>query len=207
MIAAAVIAIAINVYIGRGLHQHSHENLNARAVSLHVLGDIGASAGVVIGALAILVTGATWVDPLVSVAIAVIIAAGAVRIVRETMNILLEATPRRIVLPQLIADIRRIAGIRDVHDLHVWTIASGVVALSCHAIIEDVPPSGSAPILDRINTMLHDRYQITHATIQFESSQHSSHESDECACAPECRGGLYCDLRLEETHSHSHGVS
>ena len=194
MIVAPLVAIALNLYIGFGLRGEGGDNLNARAAALHVFGDVAASVGVIAGAIAILLTGATWVDPLVSVLIAFVIAAGAVRLLAETINILLEAAPRSLSLPDLVRDVLRVPGVRDVHDLHVWTISSGMHALSCHAVIDDVPPSDSAPILDGISAMLRSKYAITHTTIQFESTAHGSHEGF-CACPPGACDGLYCDMR------------
>lgn len=194
MIAVALIAIAINLYIGFGLRGEGSENLNARAAVLHVFGDVGVSIGVIVGAVAILLTGAEWVDPVISVIVAVVIVLGALRLIRETVNILLEATPKELSLPNLVRDMLRVAGVHDVHDLHVWTISSGMLALSCHAVIDNLPPSDSAPLLDRITEMLRSRYHIAHTTIQFESNAHGSHEGF-CACQPQSCDGLYCELR------------
>lgn len=194
MIVSALIAVGVNLYIGLGLRGEGGENLNARAASLHIFGDVGASIGVILGALAIAVTGASWVDPLVSVAIALVVAGGALRLIVEAVDVLLEATPRAVSLAALVRDMLRVPGVRDVHDLHVWTISSGMHALSCHAVIDDLPPSDSAPILDGISAMLRDTYHITHTTIQFESSAHGSHEGF-CACPPGASDSIYCDLR------------
>lgn len=200
MIAAALVAIGVNLYIGFGLRHEAAHNLNARAAALHVMGDVAASAGVVIGALVILLTGAYWVDPVVSVLIAVLIAVGALRVMREATGILLEAAPADLSLPVLAREMCRVPGIESVHDLHVWTIASGMRALSCHAVIADLPPSGSAPILDRATAMLRGRYGIGHATIQFESTAHKSHEGF-CACPPGTCDTLYCELRPDDEHA------
>lgn len=201
MIAAALAAIAVNLYIGFGLRHEAAHNLNARAAALHVMGDIAASAGVVVGALVIVFTGAYWVDPLVSVLIAALIAIGALRVIREATGILLEAAPAGLSLPALVRDMCRVPGIQSVHDLHVWTIASGMRALSCHAVIADLPPSGSAPILDRTTAMLRERYGIGHATIQFESEAHESHEGF-CACPPGTCDTLYCEMRPDDQLAH-----
>ncbi len=202
MVAAGAVAVATNLYIGLGLSRAAHANLNTRAAALHVFGDVGASLAVILGALAISLTGATWVDPLVSVLIAALIALGALRLIVEAGSILLESAPRGVSLPDLVRDILRVPGVYDVHDLHVWTISSGMYALSCHTVIDDLPPSDSAPILDRITNMLRRAYGITHATIQFESRAHTSHDGF-CACPPDSCERLYCELRLPE-HQHDH---
>lgn len=194
MIVSALIAIGVNLYIGLGLHETGGANLNARAASLHVFGDVAASIGVVAGAIAIALTGASWLDPLISVVIALVVAGGALRLVYEAVDVLLEATPRDVSLAALVRDMLRVPGVRDVHDLHVWTISSGMHALSCHAVIDDLPPSGSAPMLDDISAMLRTTYHITHTTIQFESTAHGSHEGF-CACPPGAGESIYCDMR------------
>jgi cobalt-zinc-cadmium efflux system protein len=209
MAGAAAVAIGVNLFIALRLRGEGSHNLNVRAAALHIMSDIGASLGVIAGAVAIALTGAYWVDPLVSLLIAVLIAVGAVRIIAETVNILLEATPRGVSLPDLVRDMLRVPGVHDVHDLHVWTISSGMQALSCHLVIDDLPPSDSAPILDRISAMLRQRYHITHTTIQFESTAHGSHEGF-CACPPGYCEGLYCDLSTHAVrgehsgHTHHH---
>lgn len=206
MAPAALVAIAVNIFIARRLHG-GEANLNARAAMLHALGDIGASCAVVVGAVVIALTGATWVDPVISVAIAALIAFGSLRLIVETVNILMEATPADLSTEAVARDICQVPGVRAVHDLHVWTITSGLRALSCHAVIDDIPPSASAAILDRVSDMLLTRYHIGHATIQFESEAHESHDGF-CACDLRAADGLYCALSPDgcacsESHSHA----
>jgi len=201
MFLAAGIGIAINLYIGFGLQKESH-SLNVRAATLHVFSDVIASIGVIVAGVIILLTGWTVVDPLLSVAIAVLIAVGAWSILRETTDILLESVPRDISLTNLVEDMQHIEGVQDVHDLHVWCIASGMYALSCHVLINDLPPSGSSPILQSLTTMLNEKYHIGHATIQFECNDHQK------AC---CEiDGLYCRMESakekQNDHNHEHSV-
>src|SRR5229473_7390627 len=129
MFLSAGIGIAVNLFIGFGLRKEGH-SLNVRAATFHVFGDVIASVGVIIAGIIILLTGLTLADPLLSVGIAVLIAVGAWRILRETTDILLEAVPKDISMARLVDDMKEIKGVRDVHDLHVWTIASGMYALS-----------------------------------------------------------------------------
>ncbi len=203
MAPAALVAIAVNLFIARRLHNDGGEHLNTRAALLHTLGDIGASAAVVVGAGVIALTGATWVDPIISVAIAALIAFGSLRLIVETVDILMESTPADISTEAVARDILQIKGVRAVHDLHVWTITSGMRALSCHAVINDIPPSESAAILDRVTAMLRERYTITHATVQFESEAHQSHEGF-CACEPGAAGSLYCAMNADECADHGY---
>jgi cobalt-zinc-cadmium efflux system protein len=196
MFLSAGVGIAMNLFIGFGL-QKEGDNLNVRAAALHVFGDVGASVGVIVAGLVILFTGWTPADPLLSIGIAGLIAVGAWRIVRETADILLEATPRSIVLPALVQDMTSIPGVEDVHDLHVWSITSGMSALSCHALIDDLPSSQSASILHTLETMLAQKYQIRHATIQFECH---AHQDQYCSV-----DGLYCRMETaNEAHEHEH---
>jgi cobalt-zinc-cadmium efflux system protein len=196
MFVSASVGIVVNLFISFGLRKEK-ENLNTRAASLHVLGDIAASVAVVLAGVIILLTGWSLADPLLSVGIAVLIAFGAWRILRETTEILLEAAPKEISLSALVHDMLHITGVQDVHDLHVWCIASGMYALSCHAQIDDLPLSRSAPILSSLEELLLEKYGIGHTAIQFESRPHQGH------CCPE--DGLYCQLKvLREQHDHDH---
>ncbi len=196
MFVSAGIGIAINLYIGFGL-QKEKENLNAKAAALHVFGDVGASIGVIIAGLVILLTGWTPADPILSVGIAGLIAVGAWRIVRETTNFLLEAVPQDINMEVLVRDMKGVAGIEDVHDLHVWGITSGMYALSCHALIADQQTSESSSILRSLETMLSEKYRIGHSTIQFECHAHQDHY-----CSVD---GLYCQMETAgHDHDHSH---
>src|SRR5256886_8555068 len=190
MFLAAGIGIVLNLYIGFGLMQEAN-NLNVRAAMLHVFGDVGASVGVIVAGIIILLTGWTFVDPLLSVGIAVLIAVGAWRILRETTDILMEAVPRGLSMQNLVKDMRSVEGIEDVHDLHVWGITSNMYALSCHALIADVPPSDSSVILHSLNTMLSEKYHIGHVTIQFECDPHQ-----ETYCAVDRKS-----TRLNSSHS------
>lgn len=191
MFGSAVVAITVNLLIAFGLHKEDN-NLNVRAATLHVLGDIGASVGVVVAGIVILITGWTLVDPLLSVGIAALIAIGAWRILRETTDILLEAVPKGISLTNLVKDMKSVTGVQDVHDLHVWSIASGMYALSCHVLIDNLPPSASSSILQSLTTVLNDKYQIGHSTIQFECSL------SEGACCE--KKNLYCRMEAAKEH-------
>ena len=201
MFISAGIGIAVNLFIGFGLHKQ--DDLNARAAFLHVIGDVGASIGVIIAGLIILLTGWTPIDPLLSVGIAILIASGAWRILRETSDILLESSPKDISMQNLVRDIRHVQGVQSVHDLHVWCITNNMYALSCHVLIDNLPLSTSSSILQTINVLLAEKYYISHSTIQFENDAH------EGACCE--MDGLYCDMKgQQKTHdeceecSHEH---
>lgn len=195
MFLAAGVGILVNLFIGFGL-QKERENLNVRAATLHVFGDIGASVAVIVAGIFIWFTHWYPVDPLLSIGIAVLIAFGAWRVLRETMAILLESVPRDINLSTLVDDMMLVQGVMDVHDLHVWCIANGMYALSCHTQIEDLPPSQSAPILTSLEEMLRAKYRIGHTAIQFESYAH------EGICCTE--NGLYCQMKTKMIAQHEH---
>ena len=196
MFLSAGIGIAVNLYIGFGLQKEGH-SLNVRAATLHVFGDVVASIGVIVAGIIILLTGWTAADPLLSVAIAALIAVGAWSILKETTDILLEAVPSDISLSDLVDDMKSVKGVKDVHDLHVWSIASGMYALSCHALINDLPTSGSSTILQSLTAMLNEKHHIGHATIQFECS-----DQREACCEID---GLYCRMEsAKEKHNGRH---
>ncbi|MGH7764066.1 MAG: cation diffusion facilitator family transporter [Candidatus Dormibacteraceae bacterium] len=168
VIAAALVGIAINVIVILALRGDSR-NLNLRAALLHVTGDVAASAGVVVAGLVILLTGWLYIDPLLSLAIAALIAYGAVGIIRETVNLLLEGTPREIDMAAVKAEIAGTDMVTGVHDLHVWALSSEEMALSCHVVIDDCSLGDAEHIVRGLEARLCDRFAIGHTTIQIES--------------------------------------
>ena len=180
-------AIALLLYRSGG-------DVNIRSALLHEVGDTLSTAAVIAGAWAILLTRNYWIDSVLSVGIGVLILWSGFGIVRETLNILLEGTPRGMKLEKIELAIRSIAGVNDVHDLHVWSIGSETHALSCHISIADIPPSVSERILrDVKERLLHD-FRIDHTTIQFE---HAVCEVAHGCVIPVSESG-------EEHHHHSH---
>jgi cobalt-zinc-cadmium efflux system protein len=197
MFLSAGIGIAVNLYIGFGLHKES-DNLNVRAATLHVFGDVGASAAVIVAGIIILLTGWTIADPILSVGIAALIGIGAWRILRETIDILMESVPKDISISNLVDDMVSVDGVQEVHDLHVWSIASNMNALSCHALIKDLPLGDSSAILQSLKGMLSEKYRISHTTIQFECDAHQGN-----CCEMD---GLYCRMETAKDlcNGHSH---
>jgi len=143
-------------------------DVNIRSALLHEVGDTVSTAAVIAGGWAILATGKYWIDSVLSVGIGVLILWSGFGIVRETLNILLEGTPRGMKLEKIESVIRDVEGVNDVHDLHVWSIGSETHALSCHISIADIPPSVSERILRDVKHRLLDEFRIDHTTIQFE---------------------------------------
>jgi cobalt-zinc-cadmium efflux system protein len=168
VIVAALIGIAINAFVALGLRGDSH-SLNVRAALLHVIGDIGASVGVVVAGVVILLTGWLYIDPILSLGIAVLIAFGAWRIVRETVNLLMEGTPAEIDLAAVTKEITGTGLVSGMHDLHVWALSSEQVALSCHVVIGDCALQDAEHVVRDLEQRLCERFAIGHTTIQVES--------------------------------------
>jgi cobalt-zinc-cadmium efflux system protein len=169
MIVAAVglvVNLGIALSIGHG-HDHGHD-LNLRAAWMHMLGDAASSAGIIAGAVAIHYTGWLQIDPVLSILIGVGIVWSAWSIIKDSLNILLEGLPKGLKLSDVLYEVETVAGVINVHDLHIWSLGSEDHALSCHVLIEDMPPSASESIRVCINRLLHDRFSIHHSTIQFE---------------------------------------
>ena len=168
MLIVAVIGLVANIIGALFLMKHHETNLNIRGAFLHIIGDAVSSVGVIIGGIVILYTGWYLIDPILSVLIALGIIAGAIGLVSESVSILLESAPAHINIAAVAEEIGKIEGVREAYHVHVWTITSGVYALSAHVIIDDRPVSGSRELLDSIRQRLIDRFKIMHSTIQLE---------------------------------------
>ena len=168
VIASALAAIAINSFVILILRGHG-QNLNLRAALLHVTGDMAASVGVVVAGAIILLTGWLYIDPLLSLAIACLIAFGAVRIVREAVNLLMEGTPAGIDLAAVETEISGTEHVTGVHDLHVWALSSDSTAISMHVVVDDISLGDAEHVIRDLEGRLCDRFGIGHTTIQVES--------------------------------------
>lgn len=167
MIWVAALAVVLNGAIMIALHSGRKNDLNIRAAFIHMLGDALGAVAIIVGAIVISLTGWTYIDPALSIAIAALIIYTAWGITRESLNILLEGLPRGLELQDVTRAMTEVDGVLDVHDLHIWSLASNAHALSSHVLIEDMPPSSSDCILRRINEVL-AAFGIHHTTIQFE---------------------------------------
>lgn len=168
MIWVAVIGVAMNGVISWVLFKAAHD-LNIRSAFIHQLGDTLSTAAVIVGGWVILWTGRTWIDPALSIGIACLILWSSYGIIRETLNILLEGAPRGLSVEHVSAVLSKIDGVRDVHDVHVWSLGSDTHALSCHIRIDDITVSESQIILRRVTQLLANTYHIDHTTIQLEN--------------------------------------
>ncbi|MBZ5581152.1 MAG: cation diffusion facilitator family transporter [Acidobacteriia bacterium] len=189
MIAIATLGVALNGGIMWALRQASRHDLNVRSAFIHMMGDALGSVAIIGGAIAIRYTGWEKVDPILSILIGVLIVWTAWDIIRESLNILLEGLPRGLRLQDVDFSMRAVEGVLDVHDLHIWSLGSHTHALSCHVLIDDVPPSSSDVILRRLNTMVAERFHIAHTTVQFEH----------VGCAISENG---CAIPVHEPHEH-----
>ena len=179
MFIAAGTGLVMNLYLGMGMR--GTDNLNLRAATLHMLGDAAASAGVIVGALVITFTGWVTIDPLLSILIAVLISFAAWRLVKQTVGILMEGTPHGIQMDRVVASIRGVPGIRDVHDVHVWSIDNNRNALSCHVVLNgNLSIRESQSILRSLEDSLCAQ-GIGHTTIQTEDGDHPHDDSVLCS--------------------------
>jgi cobalt-zinc-cadmium efflux system protein len=178
MLVIASIGLVVNLVVAFVLrggphahHEHStphQEDINVKSAFLHVIGDAISSIGVILAAGIIWLTGYHWIDPLMSVLIGVIILISSWRVLKSSLHILTEGTPEGLSIQDVARTMADVPGICEIHDLHVWNICSGHVALSSHAVLIEPFPSDTQPIMDEIKTRLLNRFGIEHTTIQFE---------------------------------------
>lgn len=168
MLIIAVIGLVINLIVAFALREHDRDDLNTRSAFLHVIGDALASVGVIgVGAILLFVDW-PWLDPLVSVLIGLLILVSSGRVLKESVHILAEGMPKGMTALQITEAMNAISGVEAVHDLHVWTIAPGYIALSAHVTIADQAVSDTAKILGSLKDALLNSFEIHHTTIQFE---------------------------------------
>jgi cobalt-zinc-cadmium efflux system protein len=166
MLVIAALGLGVNGISAWLLHHSAAASLNVRAAYLEVVTDALASVGVVMAAIVVMATGWTIIDPLVSVGIAVVIVPRTWRLLTQAVNVLLEGTPAHLALNEIEAAMVQVAGVRRIHDLHVWTLTSGREAMSAHVVVED--PRESDRLLEALHAVLHARFGIDHTTIQLE---------------------------------------
>ncbi len=191
MMLVAAAGVLMNGGIALMLWKFSGD-VNIRSVFLHMLGDTLSTAAVIVGGAAILLTHLQWIDPVLSFIIAGMILWSSWGIVRETLNILLEGTPRNLALPEVRGSMEAVPGVANVHDLHVWNLGSNSVALASHVTIDEMSMAECSVILNGLTTTLWDRFHIAHTTIQFETK--GCETTHGCAAPPS----------LEEASAHAH---
>jgi len=164
MLGISIIGLAANAYVAIKMHRRAEGNLNVRGAYIHVISDTLSSIGVVTGGVIISVTGITMVDPIISIIIGFFILSNSIPLVRDSLLILMESSPLDV--KSIERDMGRIDGVKGVHDVHVWSISSDIYALSSHIIVDS--DAGINGIIQDINKMLKERYNIVHTTIQSE---------------------------------------
>jgi cobalt-zinc-cadmium efflux system protein len=195
MLFIASVGFVANAIAAWAMMRTSKENLNIRGAYLHILGDALSSLGVIAGGLIIYFTGWNVVDPIISVIICLVILRGAFVLVKDSVNVLLEAVPKDVDLVEVQKTLKSIPGVKDLHHVHLWTISSGIHALSAHVLVGDIQISGTGSILQEITQLLMERYRISHSTIQFECEN--------------CQEGFYCNMdrvcvAVTSKNSHAH---
>jgi cobalt-zinc-cadmium efflux system protein len=186
MLVIAVIGLVANLIGLFLLRKGSRKSINVKAAFWHVFSDTMSSVGVIVAAIIIYFTGWYIADPIIAVVIGVIILLGAVRIVRESVDILLESVPQHLEIEKVAAAVKNIPDVEDMHDIHIWTITSGIYALSAHLKIADQTVSASCDIVTRVNELLEREFNITHTTLQLECES--------------CPTGLVCNLPTADRH-------
>lgn len=176
MLAVAIAGLVANVLVVLWLRREQRNNLNVRSAFWHALGDALASLGVIIGGVVMLVTRWFWVDPLISVLIGIIIAFAAWRILKEGLRVILEATPAQVNIASMIETLKQIPQIKDVHDVHVWSISAELHAMSCHMLIDDIPTSSAGNIRQKVQDLLRQQFHIEHTTLQMECQRCSAQD-------------------------------
>lgn len=173
MIAVAAVGVAINTLTALLFMRGRERDANLRGAFLHMAADAAVSAGVVVAGIAIMLTGRTWIDPLVSIAITVAIVVGTWDLFRESIDLALDAVPRGVDPDAITAALTSIPGVGEVHDLHIWAASTSEVSLTAHLVVPDA--AGHESVLAAATDLLRDRFQIAHTTIQLEAE-------DACRC-------------------------
>ena len=168
MMAVAAAGLVANAVVVRLLHGHHHEDLNVRGAYLHVIGDLLASAAVIAGGVVIWATGWTLVDPILGFAIGLLLLWGAGRLVRESLHVLMEGVPAGLTVEGVAAAVLAVPGVGDFHRVHIWSLCSHIRALSAHVTVDVTAGRTTQIVLDDVNALLHERFGITHTTLQSE---------------------------------------
>lgn len=178
MLLVAFIGLVANLIALFFLHKQAQENLNVKGAFLHILGDTLSSFGVIIGGIIIYFTQLFIVDAFISLIIGFMILYSALNLFKETMHILLEGTPSHLDVNQIIEKVKSINGVKEIHEIHIWTITSDMNALSCHLLVEEQPLSKSNEIMIAVNNLLKNEFKIKHTTLQLESKINTAN----CTC-------------------------
>jgi cobalt-zinc-cadmium efflux system protein len=168
MIVLATVAIIVNLAISSRLHQGAKHDINVRSAYVHMIGDAVSAFGVVMAGIIIATTQWLLADPIVSLVIAALILYSSYGVLSESATVLLEGTPAGTDMPAVIDAMKNVAGVLDVHDLHVWMVGPGVVACSCHIVVAEQSVREGQQVLRAVVRDIEQRFHITHTTVQVE---------------------------------------
>lgn len=192
MIVLGLAAIGMNLAIGFWLTQEAKNDLNIRSAYIHMMGDAASAAGVVIAGVLVRFVGLPLADPLISLLIAGLILWSSWGILKEAVDILLEGSPAGLEMPEVEDAIAGVPGVIRAHDLHVWTIGSGVTACSCHIVVAEQSVRSGQQVLRAVTAELERRFHINHTTLQVEVE----------GCEP---NDMYCVMKVSAHPPHTHG--
>ena len=181
MLVVALGGLAANLFSAYKLFGHHTHSLNVRGAFFHVMSDAIGSAGAIIASLAMLFGGWAIADPIVGVVVGVLILSSSWVLIRDAVDILLEGTPSQVNIVSLRNDLESIEGVQSVHDLHVWTLTSGVIAMSCHAVVSG-PRVSRNVVLNGIRVLARERFHIDHTTVQVEEEGTPEGVLESCGC-------------------------
>ncbi|WP_424161454.1 cation diffusion facilitator family transporter [Bacillus amyloliquefaciens] len=195
MLIISIIGLAVNILVAWIMLNggDTKNNLNIKGAYLHVISDMLGSVGAILAAILIIFFGWGWADPLASVIVAALVLRSGYNVTKDAIHVLMEGTPENIDVTDIIHTIEETEGIQNIHDLHIWSITSGLNALSCHAVVDDqLTISESERILRKIEHVLEHK-GITHVTVQMETAAHN-HDNT-----------ILCQVKSEKPHdSHHH---
>ncbi len=191
MMVVAALGLVVNLFVAFWLGGERDANLNVRSAFWHAAGDALASIGVIVGGIIITLTGLHVVDPIIGAAIGLIIVAAAWGIFKDGLRVLLEAVPSHVHVDEMVKSLHTVAGVKDVHDVHVWSITPEIHAMSAHVLIDDQAVSDAAKIRENIEKSLRERFHIDHSTLQME-------------CQTCEAGGLLCSLKEGQDECPAH---
>jgi cobalt-zinc-cadmium efflux system protein len=194
MLIISVIGLSVNILVAWIMMRggDTEDNLNMHGAFLHVLSDMLGSVGAIVAALLIMFFGWSWADPLASIIVAILVLRSGFYVTKAAIHVLMEGTPQDVNVNDVIQTIEKTEGIQSIHDLHIWSITSGLNVLSCHAVVDNqLTIEESESILRKIEHDLEHK-GITHMTIQMETIAHKHDNS------------ILCQAKIEPLHDHHH---
>lgn len=169
MFVVAVAGLIVNLLGAFILKDSAKDDINIKGSFVHLLTDTLSSVAIVAGGAVIIWTGWDIIDPILGLVISVVVAVWGVRLMKEATHVLMESAPKSVDVEELTGRLRNVEGVRAIHDVHVWEVSSGMYAMTCHVLVDDMMLSSAEPIQDEINRLLSDEYGIGHTNLQFEA--------------------------------------